>query len=187
MKTPLDREQKHCLNAWYKFAAIFCVAAITVFAIFELEKNHIQFHFKGSSDESAEYILIAASGPTLKSPVAVQLETCSDFLLVDESTNHFTSFKNTPESFNLTALKDFMDRQNIEAVITGTMEIGTFQLLTASNIEVYSGVTGTAGDAVKKHRKHELVTFSKYYMGSNNLKKSSNPAGNMQNTTRTRY
>jgi len=181
MKKSKDRLSKKCLNPWYKFLAIFCVAAFTLFAIFEVNTNRMRINFTESShdEESAENILIAASGASPKSSVAVQFETCPNFIVVNESTSEYVSFSNDPDSYNINAIKDFIRTQNIDAVITGTIEIGTYQMLTSSHVEVYTGVTGTAEEALKKLKKHELVSFSRRYY-ERNENNSLNNAGNQK-------
>lgn len=181
MKKSKDRLSKKCLNPWYKFLAIFCVAAFTLFAIFEVDTKHMKINFTESShdEESVDNILIAASGASPKSSVAVQFETCPNFIVVNESTSEYVSFSNNPDSYNINAIKGFIRTQNIEAVITGTMEIGTYQMLTSSHVEVYTGVTGTAEEALKKLKKHELVSFSRRYY-ERNENNSSNNTGNQK-------
>ena len=163
-----DRASKKCLNPWFKFLAILCVAVFTLFAIFEMDRNHISLNIHKISrifqeEESAEYILIAASGSNLESSVAVQFETSPAFLVVEESSRGYSSFSNNPASYDINAMRDFISEQRIEAVIAGTMEIGTYQMLNDSRVEVFTGVTGTVEEAFRKYRKHELVSFSRYY------------------------
>ncbi len=168
MKNPKDRSSKRCLNPWFQFLAIFFVAALTLFMIFEVNSNQIKFNFRNvfksfSKEDSDDNILIAASGVNPKSSVAVQFETCRNFFIVNESTGKYECFSNDPASFNKNTLRDFVSQREIETVIAGTMEIDTYQLLNSSHIEVYTGVTGTVEDALKKHKKHELVSYSRYF------------------------
>lgn len=175
MKKSRNRASRKCVNAWFKFLAIFCVAGITLFTIFEVDSKSIKINtpdidfFDGSHDEgSAEKILIAASGASLNNSVAVQFETCSSFIVVNESTGEYVFFSNSQDTYDINAMRSFIKKQNIEAVITGTMEINTYQMLSSSRVEVYTGVTGTAEKALKKLKKHELVSFSHYYSDRKN-------------------
>ena len=187
MKKPKDRSSKRCINPWFQFLAIFCVAALTLFMISEDNSNQVKFNFRNvfkrfSKEDSDDNILIAASGVNPKSSVAVQFETCQIFFVVNESTGKYECFSNNPASFNKNTLRDFISQQKIETVIAGTMEIDTYQLLNSSHIEVYTGVTGTVEDALKKHKKHELVSYSRYF----NMQKNEtvNKSGNVKSSRR---
>jgi predicted Fe-Mo cluster-binding NifX family protein len=172
MKNSAERLQKNCLNAWYKFLVIFCFAVLTVFVIFEMEKNHIRIDFGKSSkmnEESVDYILIASTGTNIASPVAVQFETCKNFILVDEKTNGYASISNSLGSYTPVELRGFIRKQNIEAVITGTMEISSFKTLTSAHVEVFTGVIGTVEEALRKYRRKELVSFSHHYLKKNSI------------------
>lgn len=194
MKKTKDRLSRNCFNPWFQFLAIFCVAAFTMLAIFVADKNHIKirlnqlgfiksfFHKEDSSDN----ILVAAMGNDPKSSVAVQFETCQYFLVVKKSRDQYEYFSNSPASYNVNTVRDFIRLQNIEAVITGTMNIGTYQMLSSSKIEVFTGVTGSVEEALKKFKKHELVSFSRHYF--NRRKNTSlNNTGNSNSTRRAEF
>jgi hypothetical protein len=128
-----DRASKRCLNPWFKFLAILCVAVFTLLAIFEMEKNHISLNIHRISslfqeEESAEYILVAATGADITSLVAAQFETSPVFLVVEEYSRGYSSFSNNPSSYDISAIRDFIRQQRVEAVIAGTMEIGTMEI-----------------------------------------------------------
>ena len=184
MKKSKDRSSKRCINPWFQFLAIFCVAALTLFIIFEVNLNRINLNFFKSffKEDSDDNILIAASGAYPNSSVAVQFETCRNFFVVNESTGKYECFSNNPASFDKNILRDFVSQREIETVIAGTMEIDTYQLLNSSHIEVYTGVTGTVEDALKKHKKHELVSYSRYF----NMQKNEtvNKTGNVKSSRR---
>ena len=187
MKKSKDRSSKRCINPWFQFLAIFCVAALTLFIIFEVNLNRINFNFRNvfksfNKKESDDNILIAASGVNPKSSVAVQFETCRNFFVFNKSTGKYECFSNNPASYNKKTVRDFISRQKIETVITGTMEIDTYQLLNSSNVEVYTGVTGTVEDAFKKYKKHELVSYSRYFNSQQN--KTVNKSGNLKSLRR---
>ena len=187
MKKSKDRASKKCINPWFKFLAIFCVAALTLFMIFKMEPNQIKFNFRNvfksfSNKDSDDNILIAASGADPKSSVAVQFETCRNFFVVNESTGKYECFSNNPASFNKNTLRNFISQRRIETVIAGTMEIDTYQLLNSSHIEVYTGVTGTIEDALKKYKKHELVSYSRYFNRQKN--ETVNKTGNIKSSQR---
>ena len=190
MNKSKDRSSKRCINPWLQFLAIFCVAALTLFMIFEVDSNQIKFNFRNvfnvfkffSKEDSDDNILIAASGADPKSSVAVQFETCRNFFVFNESTGKYECFSNNPASFNKNTVRDFINQQKIETVITGTMEIDTYQLLNSSNVEVYTGVTGTVEDVLKKYKKHELVSYSRYFNRQKN--ETVNKTGNVKSSRR---
>ena len=166
MKKAKNRSSKKCFNPWSNFLAIFCVAALISVAIFVVDKSHIKLNFIKSffhKEDSADNILVAASGADPKSSVAVQFETCRYFLVVKESTDRYECFSNTTASYDINAVRDFIRLQDIEAVIAGTMDIGTYQMLNSAQVEVFTGVTDTVEEALKKYKKHELVSFSRHY------------------------
>jgi len=192
MKKPKDRSSKRCINPWFQFLAIFCVAALTLFIIFAMNSNRIKFNFRHThitnvfkrlfKEDSDDNILIAASGADPKSSVAVQFETCQNFFVFNESTGKYECFSNDPASFDKNILRDFISQREIETVIAGTMEIDTYQLLNSSHIEVYTGVTGTVEDALKKYKKHKLVSYSRYFNRQKN--ETVNKTGNVKSSRR---
>ena len=165
MKKSEDRSSRKCINPWYKFLAIFCVAFVTLFMIFQVNSDrvHLDFLKKFTKDDSGEAVLIAASGVDSNSQVAPQLELSRNFLVVDESNGTYEYFSNDPVSFHKNAMHEFLIQRNIETVIAGTMEIDTYQMLSSSNIVVYTGVTGTVEDILKQYKKHKLVSYSSYF------------------------
>jgi predicted Fe-Mo cluster-binding NifX family protein len=50
-------------------------------------------------------------------------------------------------------------------------------MLNSAQVEVYTGVTGTVEEALKKYKKHELVSFSRHYH-SRRQNRSLNNTGN---------
>ena len=164
MKKSKDRSSKKCLNPWLHFLLIFCVAAFTLFAIFEEDNIKKLTSVKGfHEEESEDNILVASTGDNPKNSVAVQFETCQVFFIVNESTGEYQCFSNNPGSYNINKVRDFIRQYNIEAVIAGTMDIGTYQMLNSSHTAIFTGVTGTVEDALKKYKKQELVSFSQQY------------------------
>ena len=165
MKKTRDYLSKKCINPWLKFLSIFCIAAVTLFIIFEVNTQRINGNYFNNilKEKADDSILVAATGVDMKSSVAVQFETCQNFIVVDESSGTYEYFSNNQSLNNVQTVRDFIRKKNIETVIAGTMEIGTYQMLHSSQVEVYTGVTGTVGDALKKNKKHELISFRRYY------------------------
>jgi predicted Fe-Mo cluster-binding NifX family protein len=168
MKKTNDRAEKNCFNPWFNFMLIFSVAALTLVGIVILDRKHVNVNMPEFAKRSikvrpVDNVLIAADGHTPTSPVAVQFETSPYFLIVPEKGGQYEEFSNSGARFNQSAMLEFVLQNKIEAVITGTMEIGTFQALNANRIEVFTGVKGSVQDAMKKFRKDQLVTYSWHY------------------------
>lgn len=161
---------------------IFSVAALTLVGIFLLDRNHVEIRMPRFGNRSAEEsqvdnVLIAAAGPTSLSSVAVQFETSPYFLVVPESGGQYEKFTNSSSRFNQNAMLEFVLQNNIEAVITGTIGISTFQALNANRIEVFTGVKGSVEDALKKYRKDKLVTYSWHYHSKHHQRRNNVPGG----------
>lgn len=157
------------MDPWYQYLILFCVAAISLTTILVLNKNPMKMGFnklnfiKGffKEDKSKDNLLVAATGNDLKNSVAVQFETCRYFLVVRKSSRKYEYFSNT--QFEENAMREFIRQQNIKAVIAGTMDIGTFQMLNSARVDIFTGVTGRVEDAVKTYKKGRLVSYSRYY------------------------
>ena len=165
----MDRTLKKCMDPWYQYLIIFCVAAFFLTTIFVLHKSPIKNSFnklyfiKGffKDEESRENLLVAATGNDPESSVAVQFETSRYFLVVRRSGGKYEYFSNT--QFEGNAMREFIRQQNIKAVIAGTMDIRTFQMLNSVQVDIFTGVTGRVEDAVKTYKKGRLVSYSRYY------------------------
>ncbi len=188
MKKLEDRSSKKCINPWFQFLTIFCVAALTLFLIFEVNTNQVKFNFfkRFFKEESDDYILIAASGVDPNSSVAIQFETCQNFIVINESSDEFEYYSNNPSSYNINTLRYFVREKKVETVIAGTMEIGTYRMLNSSHIDVYTGVTGTVEDALKRYKKHKLVSFSRHYY-DRRINTSVDSTGNSKSVRRAKF
>ncbi len=153
---------KKCINPWFKYSLILGLSVLTLFAVYEF--NDIS---EESISELAEYmpsvnrhnnVLIASSGVNLESNVAVQFETGQAFLIVNPETERYVCYANSSGPYDENWIKHFVNKNNVAAIITGTMNFDTFDILNASKIEIFTGVTGKAEKALKRYEKHELLS-----------------------------
>jgi len=163
-KSP-NRSSKKCLNPWLNFLAIFCVAALVLLTVFVLEKNHIEINLLKvlSKEDSKDSILISATGIKPTDSIAVQFETCPIFFIVDESAGNYECFSNKASAYSIQEIRSFIRHQNVGTVITGTMDLETYRIFNTAHVEVYTGVIGTVEDALKKYKRHKLVSISRDY------------------------
>ncbi|MBT3602900.1 MAG: hypothetical protein HOE48_08505 [Candidatus Latescibacteria bacterium] len=152
-----DRSSKTCVNAWYKFAAIFSVAALTLFGIFELGQGYNHAHAKMHTGN----ILIPVTSSDANSRVCVVFEQALMFLQIDEETNAYTYFSKNDVEIN--TLRNFIKQHQIGTLLSGTMSIDTYQILNSCGVNVYTGVSGPVDLAFGKFKRHELVSFSHQY------------------------
>lgn len=156
------RSDKSCMNAWFQYLAIFSICAITLFTLFELKVYKVKLSEFFAAKPVRGSILIAASGRSPSSPVAVDFEASPVFILVTEHSGRYEYLMNTP-NYKLHTMQRFIQMRNIRTVIAGTMTIATFEMLGASQVDVYTGVTGTVQDALLRLEKKKLVSYSNYY------------------------
>lgn len=160
-----DRKTKKCISPWFKYLAILSIAVVTLLAIYEFKArsedtfNNIDraLTIGNRENEYGDNVLIASSGVNLKSDVAVQFETCRTHIIVNPKTKKYISFANNPGSFDIKTAQKFISQNNVEAVITGTMNMDTYQMLNSLHVDIYTGVTGNVKNALKMYENHELI------------------------------
>ncbi len=157
------KNPENCINPWYQYGAILVVISLTVFAIFEVgvvnaSDEIVKPGRSGIGRSLSEgHILIAATGSTKRSDVALQFEESPNFIIVNAKTNNYRYYVNNWNSFHANSVKRYIIQNNVEAVITGTMNIDTYNKLHSINVATYTGVTGTVQDAVKSYNDHKLI------------------------------
>ncbi len=165
IKKSKEDKSKKCINPWYKYLAIFCLVLITLLAIYKFNNR-----FDEAMNDLREAIprdnyrlnvLITSTGVNLDSDVAVQFETSRTFLIVNPETERYICYSNDSGTYDNNWIKEFINKNDIAAVITGTMNAKTFETLTSADIEVYTGVIGNAKRALKSYEKHELVSSNR--------------------------
>ncbi len=105
-------------------------------------------------------IAVTSSGKTLDSDLDPRFGRALYFLIVDTETMALEVKENSqnlnlPQGAGIQAGKTVADT-GAEAVITGNCGPKAFNVLTAANIKVITGVNGTVKDAVEKFKSGEL-------------------------------
>ena len=156
-----DRKSENCLNPWFKYLTILCIVVVTLLAILGFKDksdeaiNELKSHILG--DDQVSHVLISSSGVNLRDNVAVQFETCRTFIIVNPATERCVSISNDPNTFDVNAIRKIARTLNVKAVITGTVSMETHKVLYSSDIDIYTGVSGRAKDALRLYERHELT------------------------------
>ena len=104
-------------------------------------------------------IAISVSGLDLEADVDPRFGRCQQFLIVKTDTMNFEVIPNGSASAMGGAgiqAAQTVAGQNVKTVITGNIGPNAFQTLNAAGIEVVTGATGTAREAVESFIKGEL-------------------------------
>lgn len=157
------RSSKKCINPWFGFLSIFIIASLTVFAMFAIKSKHMKFEYTIMSEDDKNYnenVLITSTGDRLKFPVAVQFETCKYYIVVNPSNGKYLSLSNDSKFYDKSQIGNLIRDNNVGAVITGTMNLDTYQVLESSHVDMYTGLSGTGEEALKKYKQNKLVRFT---------------------------
>lgn len=130
--------------------------------MFAVKLGNLKFwheDFSENREERNGNVLVTSTGKDLKFPVAAQLETCKYFIIVNPSSGKYSSIPNTA-NFYKDKIGSFISDSNIAAVITGTMNIDTYQIFESLRVDLYTGVTGTGNQVIKLYQTDKLVEFS---------------------------
>ncbi len=105
-------------------------------------------------------IAIASSGKTLDSQVDPRFGRCPYFLVVDSKTEEFKALENTagasPRGAGISAAQLVVNK-GAEAVIAGNFGPNAINVLGASKIKIFAGISGiTAQEALKQYKEGEL-------------------------------
>lgn len=158
-----NKNPEKCISPWYKYLGIVIVVVLTLFAIFEVESidalDKIENISKNitENDLSVGNLLIASSGSNINSDVSVQFETSRNFIVVDPKTGEYKIYSNNWNSYNIDQAKNYIMKNNVGAVITGTMNIDTYKILHATHVAIYTGVTGTVDNAVEMYKNNKIL------------------------------
>lgn len=113
-------------------------------------------------------VAVSSSGRDLLSPVEPRFGRCPYFIIVDAETMAFEAVPNTAlgsvhgagiVAAQLVASKGAM------VVITGNVGPNAHNALSASSVEIVTGVSGSVGDAVKMYNRGDLKPTRKPTVG----------------------
>ena len=158
-----NKKPEKCISPWYKYLGIVIVIVLTLFAIFEVESidalDKIENISKNNTRKnlSVGNLLIASSGSNINSDVAVQFETSRNFIVVDPTTGEYKEYSNNWNSYNINQAKNYIMKNNVGAVITGTMNIDTYKILHSTHVAIYTGVTGKVDNAVEMYKNNKIL------------------------------
>ncbi|MFO8133242.1 MAG: NifB/NifX family molybdenum-iron cluster-binding protein [Thermoplasmatota archaeon] len=114
-------------------------------------------------------IAISTTGSSLDDPVDQRFGRCPAFLLVDTDTTETEALDNRNAQARGGAgiqAAQQLAQAGVEAVITGNIGPNAFQTLQAADIDIYTGASGTAGDALQRYKNGELETADGASVGS---------------------
>jgi predicted Fe-Mo cluster-binding NifX family protein len=105
-------------------------------------------------------VVVTSQGETLDSNVDPRFGRASKFILIDTETNEFECLDNT-QNLNAAQGAGIQAAQTVcgtdaEALVTGNCGPKAFKVLSAANIKVFVGASGTVADAIEKFKNGEL-------------------------------
>ena len=98
---------------------------------------------------------IATMGTDLNSPLANDVKSSSAILLIDPGNNRFAVLGGV----NMGQLPDALVQQGVSGLICGNIDPGLAKALSCAGILVYSGVVGSAADAVSLYQANGLASM----------------------------
>ena len=105
-------------------------------------------------------IVITSEGTSLESSIDPRFGRTKHFLLIDTDTGEFSAHNNA-QNLNATQGAGIQAGQTVaqlgaEAVLTGHVGPKAFTTLQAANVAIYTGVSGTAKEAVEQFKSGQL-------------------------------
>lgn len=100
-------------------------------------------------------IAVSTTGKSLDSEVDPRFGRCQHFIIVDPETIAFEAIDNSHNSAAGgagIATAQMILSKKVEAVITGNCGPNAHQVLSAANVKVITGVTGSVRDAIEGYR-----------------------------------
>ena len=98
-------------------------------------------------------VVVTTSGDDLSGPVEPRFGRCPRFIVVDTETMEFEVVPNTAVGSAHgagIAAAQLVASKGVKAVLTGNVGPKAYSALSASGIEIVTGVSGAVGDAVKR-------------------------------------
>ena len=108
-------------------------------------------------------IAISATGPTLDAEVDPRFGRCQYFIIVDPETMQFEAIENSSAmaagGAGISA-GQMIAGKGVEVVLTGNCGPNAYQVLSAAGIQVITGVSGKAKDAVQSYKSGQFQASS---------------------------
>ncbi len=127
-------------------------------------------------------VAVSSTGNDLTSQIDPRFGRCKCFVIVETNDMRFDAFENENAVLSGSAgiqSASFVASQGVKAVLTGNCGPKAAQVLSAADIEIYVGQTGTVRDAVEKYKKGFLVSAAD---GNVSEKFGAGGSGSMQNS-----
>ena len=108
-------------------------------------------------------VAVAASGNNLDAQADPRFGRCNYFVIVDTDTMAFEALDNTAAAQGSgagIAAAQLVANSGAEAVIAGNYGPNAFQALAAGGLQLYTGATGTVGQAIEAFKAGQLQLAS---------------------------
>lgn len=110
-------------------------------------------------------ICITSSGDTLESQVDPRFGRCRYFIIWDDENDTFEAISNPNIDAGSGAgiqSAQMVVAKNVSMIITGEIGPKAEQVLTATNLQVVTGASGTIKEAIEKHRNNDVKNMDTY-------------------------
>ena len=103
-------------------------------------------------------VAVTATGPDLDSPVDPRFGRCQYLVIVDPETMQFEALANssTMSQGAGVATGQLVAAKGVKAVLTGSCGPNAHQVLSAANIQVITGASGSVRDAIGEYKASRL-------------------------------
>jgi predicted Fe-Mo cluster-binding NifX family protein len=107
-------------------------------------------------------IAVTATGPDLESQVDPRFGRCQYLMIVDPETMQFEALANSGTMVQGAGIAtgQLVASKGVKAVLTGSCGPNAHQVLSAADIQVITGVSGSVRDAVGKYKSGQLKPSS---------------------------